>query len=224
MTDRPILFSAPMIRALLDGRKTQTRRILKPQPDMAKIAQPCHPEPRGNGIWVWMARDDRPDYRYATADFRVRFEIGDRLWARETWQHAPQKYCTCPQGSEPAPCDDWSNGIGCRSNRGDVIYRADNEALIRWRSPIHMPRWASRLTLTVTDVRVQRLNEIDEDDAKAEGVEPAVSGHGPDGLIKTYRTGFVGVWNEINGNWLENPWVVALTFAVKRCNIDEVAA
>lgn len=225
MTDRPIIFSAPMVRALLTGTKTQTRRTLKPQPDMAKIGQPCHPEPRGACRWVWMARDDRPDYQYATADFLVRFAVGDRLWVRETWQHAPQKYCTCPQGSEPAPCDDWSNGTGCRSNRGDVVYRADKEALTGWHSAIFMPRWASRLTLTVTDVRVQRLQDITEEDAKAEGVALAIAGQGDDGAIRirTHRTGFVGVWQEINGNWLDNPWVVALTFSAEQRNIDSGA-
>jgi len=173
-----------------------------------------------------MARDDRPDYQYATADFRVPFEIGDRLWVRETWQYAPSQYCHCPQPSEPSPCDDWLEGTGCRSNRGAILYRADAETLTRQRPSIFMPRWASRLTLTVTDVRIQRLQDITEEDAKAEGVALAISGQGDDGTIKirTHRTGFVGIWQEINGNWLDNPWVVALTFTVERRNIDAAIA
>ena len=197
MTDRPILFSAPMIRALLDGRKTQTRRILKPQPDMTKISQPCHPEPRGNGRWVWMARDDFPEYSYATADFKVRFAKGDRLWVRErVW---------LPEGNDP---------------RGHVTYHADHgdDRALKWRPGIHMPRWASRITLTVTDVRAQRLQEISEADAIAEGAPAVISGQGVDGPVKTHRTGFVGIWNKINGNWLDNPWVVAITFVVEQRN------
>ena len=182
MTDRPILFSAPMIRALLDGRKTQTRRILKPQPLMGYT----------------------PD---VTASKGVRFAKGDRLWVRETfsfdhrWTGLPPRDV---QWEEP------------------VWYWADGDPTDGdWTKPkpgIHMPRWASRLTLTVTDVRAQRLQEISEADAIAEGAPAVISGQGVDGPVKTHRTGFVGIWNKINGNWLDNPWVVAITFVVEQRN------
>lgn len=209
MTDRPILFSAPMVRALIEGRKTQTRRVLKPQPDMAKISQPCHPEPRGAGRWVWMARDDSPGYSFATADFVVRFAVGDRLWVRETWRTAPEH-----DGLKPADI----------SVHAPMLFMAGTGVTFpsplwgKARPAIHMPRWASRLTLTVTDVRAQRLQDISEDDARAEGAPRFDSSLG-----RGFRPGFQSVWEQINGagSWDANPWVAALTFSVEQRNIDQ---
>lgn len=222
MTDRPILFSAPMVLALLAGQKSQTRRILKPQPDMAKISQPCHPEPRGDGRWVWMARDDFPEYSFATADFKVRFAKGDQLWTRETWR-----------------ADDYDAAatIYRADMPGDAL--ADTAGIIKWKPGIHMHRGRSRLTLTVTDVRVRRLQEIIEADALAEGVAwsdqaqgfivPGVDHPLPDFPILsrvTAREMYAALWDVINGSgqWIANSWVVALTFTVERKNIDAVRA
>lgn len=196
MTDRPILFSAPMIRALLDGRKTQTRRKLKPQPD--EIIEGQIPG-------------------------QIRVSIGDRLWVRETL----------------ACCIDWGlfydahGGIGpseehfLRDDRAEAIvdrYSRDDQTI--WNIPsIFMPRWASRLTLTVTDVRVQRLQEISETDAKAEGAQPnAVDRNGFIEMSPNYINGYRTIWNDINGPdaWDVNPWVAAYTFTVDKRNIDEV--
>lgn len=179
MTDRPILFSAPMIRALLDGRKTQTRRVINPQPDTTIIGQPCHPEPRGERKWVFIAHDDKPNYKFATADFLVPIAAGDRLWVREN----------CAAIELP----DGTDVIRYPASNTDLVIHNTMEAAERWgvmnhysnrRSAtvpsIHMPRWASRLMLTVTDVRVQRLQEISEADAVAEGViwsEPTAEDH-----------------------------------------------
>ena len=251
MTDRPILFSAPMIQALLDGRKTQTRRILKPQPSpecagfQTVFAQAPYFEAMdaaGRPINAFPAgRDCVSPYP------PVHFTKGDRLWVRETWaQHHPAgvqagRFSMAGRAGIPGP--------PCVTYR--VIYRADGDPLRVWHcndypyrsaagprdeidgrhpdvcsefpgwdSPMCMPRWASRLTLTVTDVRVQRLQEISEADAIAEGAPAVISGQGVDGPVKTHRTGFVGIWNKINGNWLDNPWVVAITFVVEHRNID----
>ncbi|MBU8540237.1 hypothetical protein [Falsiroseomonas tokyonensis] len=185
MTARPIIFSAPMVLALLAGRKTQTRRL-------------------------------------ASSPLR-RVQLGERLWVRENWQFAPQQYCTCPQGAEPSPCDDWQEGTGCASNRDGTIYAADGVKAARWRPSIHMSRWASRLTLTVTDVRVQRLGAMSSADARAEGTpldpyDEAWADEDP----RRWVLAFAALWDRLHGAgaWDANPWVVALTFTVERRNVD----
>lgn len=230
MTDRPLLFSAPMLRALIEGRKTQTRRALKPQP---KLNQ--------EGLWVWP-----PDWskqamrRYGTllqmdagslsealqgdAERCLGYAAGDRIWARETWTDlATQPQC------------DLSGALG-----PGIAYRAtdDDECTIpaRWRPAIHMPRAHSRLTLLVTEVRTERLQDISEADARAEGIEPLKSGRGfYDASVGkgSVRAGiwhhkateaYAALWNHINGPgaWEANPWVVAVSFTVHQCNIDQM--
>lgn len=192
MADRPIIFSGPMVQALLAGRKSQTRRVLKPQPTGPVV----YHQTLTSGMCVGLERE--PPYA-----------PGDRLYVREAIDKA--------------------------SDRDGVFYRADYEAQhgdatgLGWRPSIHMPRWASRLTLTVTEVRVQRLQEISAGDSIAEGVEcetctamgqSACHGRGCFASIDAYRT----LWNSLHGPdaWDANPWVVALTFNVKRGNIDQI--
>ncbi len=224
MSDRPIIFSAPMITALLDGRKTQTRRILKPQPiayENRYCARLTFFDRKGREIG-----DASPDGNCLAADFTP-YAIGDRLWVRETIE--------------------FEDDLDVRRH----WYSADNEPL-RWscreeaawlcryprmKAPsIHMPRWASRLTLAVTEVRVERLQEISEADAIAEGC-PDVgclncgesSSPPPCGCADpspSHRDAFAGLWHQINGpdSWHENPWIAALTFEVHRANIDAMPA
>jgi hypothetical protein len=200
VTDRPILFSAPMIRALLDGRKTQTRRIIKRQPalDACAVFGPAHLLLPGN---VDLAR----------------FAVGDRLWVKETWRSEARfdtvKPVALPRSALVSFDADYRDepNDGCRG---------------RTRVSIHMPRWASRLTLTVTGVRVQRLQEISEADAAAEGAAHAYGQpFHSDGAL-TDRRRFECLWKEINGpdSWAANPWIVALTFTVERRNIDAARA
>lgn len=186
MADRPIIFSAPMVRALLYGRKTQTRRVLKPPYGTLEY--------RRDGTW-------RP--------ICTKFFPGDRLWVREAWTLGKD-----------------AGDIGRWHPDDRVFYRAsdDDETTFppRWRSPIHMPRWASRLTLTATDVRVHRLQEISEEDAQAEGISSEWDNFELYGQSEPYRYGFSALWNSIHGPgaWDANPWVAAITFTVRKGNID----
>jgi hypothetical protein len=190
MTDRGILFSATMVRALLDGRKTQTRRILRPPYGTLEY--------RPDGTW-------RP--------ICTKFFPGDRLYVREAFSYEAMDI----DRNGFMPPWYWADG---NPTSGDFT---------RPKPSIHMPRWASRLTLTVTDVRVQRLKDISETDAEAEGVNPCLCGHQcPDGEhggccamydpVEAYRS----LWNSLHGPdaWDANPWVCAVTFTVRRGNID----
>lgn len=211
--------------------KSQFRRPLKPQP----IGSPwfwevdeVDPEPGWFDGYYGNERDidGAPVYEHAPP-LRLHFAIGDLLWCREAWQHARQQYCSCPQGSEPCPCDDWCNGEGCLSNRGDVIYRADGECIIRWRSSTQMPRWASRLTLEVVGVKIERLQSISEEDARAEGAVEAAAGWfalAPGQASPIAIGAFALYWQSIrgHGSWSENPFVAAVTFRPLLANVDDL--
>lgn len=179
MTDIPIIFSAPMVRALLDGRKTMTRRI-------ARVVRKSPPGQIG-GSDTYISR---------TAWCSV--YPGDRLWVRESFR--------------PVHSGDPSRG---------ATYRADvNLDQTKWKPSIHMPRWASRLTLIVSAAKIERLQAISEADAIAEGVEP-IFDHGT-GNSSTHVIAFEHLWCSLHGSnaWLANPEVVALSFSVIKANID----
>lgn len=207
----PILFSAPMVNALLDGRKTQTRRSVKPQPDFCdgKIAARFTP-------------DDQRLGRLGAIIHCPYGRPGDLLWVRETTtaKHAIETCVSCDHSDLGA----FTNHT-CRS----IAYRADGELpSVFWTPGIHMPRWASRLTLRITEVRVQRLQEISEGDAKAEGCAPSWLDADDNETVHassqpTYQRGFARLWRDINGagSWDTNPWVWALTFEVIKANVDE---
>lgn len=215
MVDRPILFSAPMILALLAGRKTQTRRILKPQPyyngmhfDGREII--CHCDYLPPSTLMREVGGPRHGYTATDAEDGVEalagFHVGERLYVREAVKR------THPD-----------------SNRFSAVYVADGAeyplALHKNSIPgIHMPRNASRLTLTVTDVRVEKLQKITPADAIAEGIAPRANSQTIDCDTPDPRINFKALWNSINGPdaWDANPWVVALTFAVARRNIDQM--
>jgi len=245
MTARAIIIAAPMVRALIDGRKTQTRRLVGGVPDMPPAN--CHPShkakhaapyldayygepktpsnPRGMGRnWHWWQVDDRP----GPTAFRLPYATGDRLYVLEAFQgHSAYE----AHGYKPS---DWGNKPiwYCADGEPDPLYSASS----RKRPSIHMPRWASRLTLTVTEVRVQRLQDISEADAVAEGClmdpEPCDDGSHFPAEIAHERGGDIGwdcardwfadLWNTIYGPeaWDVNPWVVAISFTVAHGNID----
>lgn len=209
--DRPILFSAPMVRALLDGRKTQTRRILKPQPPS------------------WIYPDERPGYscmtpkghiefrgRYVDPDgvdhgpaakfVKLPYAKGDRLWVKETWTHTGTGV--------------WQTGDVHHARDGRVAYRATEDIPgAGWFPSIFMFRKFSRLTLVVTDVRVQRLSDCSEVDAIQEGVTLI------EGSLEDPVDAYAVLWDNINGSgaWKANPWIVAVSFEVHRGNIDQLA-
>ncbi|SKB32854.1 hypothetical protein [Sphingopyxis flava] len=173
MTDRPILFSAPMVRALIEGRKTKTRRIIKPQPPatVTSAGVISRSSEGQTDEWSWLSGDPRDiDTWGFEGDFKTRFVPGDRLWVKETW--------ACHWANDnlkPSEIIDdlWS----VRYFANDYVRPAarDGSAATldqfkKKRVAIFMPRWASRLTLTVTDVRVERLQACSEADALAEGV------------------------------------------------------
>jgi hypothetical protein len=227
MTDRPILFTAPMVRALLAGRKTQTRRVAK-RSNSTVLGVRWGPKAPWGGLLFdhskavarttstlmdvivgkaeapydphinvpWIHPDDAArgfKWEDDQCMYRVRpiWEIGDRLWVREAFTDDLKIYYCA---SEPA-----------------------NDR-INWRSPLHMPRWASRLTLEVTGVKVELVQEISEEDAEAEGCEETCVGQ----IIAPARGNFALLWNSIHGPsaWEENKWVYALTFTVHKGNID----
>lgn len=210
-----------MVRALLDNRKTQTRRIVKPQPTMHEAGD-C--TIGGNrGPIDYLMREIYPQYM-------ARFRKGDRLWVRENlWLYGRWRQEGTTAKGRPSQTLDLIGKVVAFEKPADIAYYG-GKAGFAFRPGIHMPRWASRLTLTVTDVRVQRLQEIDEADAIAEGIEAATAPHEGwqhygerDGLpgiiaVDSYRT----LWDSINGAgaWKANPWVVAVTFTVERRNID----
>jgi hypothetical protein len=219
MADRPIIFSASMVRALLDGRKTQTRRVVKPQP----LYVTGHDNEER---WYLM-----PSGGSSLNCHDLPYAPGDRLWAREALDLGDRAY---PIGHATYAAD--GSDVDLRPE-GAAVWAGDYK---RQSVPsIHMPRWASRLTLHVTNVRVQRLQEISEADAVAEGCDPYMPGHGcateaearalrAEGFpySRDYRSGFQVLWNSLHGPdaWDANPWVCAVSFTVERANIDATGA
>lgn len=226
MKERPILFSAPMVRAILAGTKTQTRRVVKPQPVPVDPRNSRLPGLYRNGDFAW--RDKGAPLGCVTisckpngpdgwaAENSPYGQPGDRLWVRETFRRDLDRL----------------------HSRKLIEYAADDEVRdagpsaafdfpdIGWRPSIHMPRWASRITLEITGVRVEQLHQISEDDAISEGVERTVTGDGwrrycdadmelagvPP--VASARQSYFTLWNQIHGHgtWTENPWVWVVEF------------
>lgn len=201
-----------MVRALIAGTKTQTRRVVKPQPPADKQRSAWY-EP---GVMGW-AQEEVPAQHW----HRVRCpygQPGDRLWCRETWRPDPPcdgtwgytAWAGCREGQIAAVPDAFRNPAFC-------LYRADwkeNDAAdVRWTPAIHMPRWASRNTLDVTSVRVERLQDISEADCAKEGAPFSYSGFAPEDA-PDWRGWYRDLWESINGpgSWDANPWVWVVEF------------
>lgn len=209
MTERPIIFNSEMVRAILEGRKTQTRRPVKPQPidEYGKIrSHELTCESGGHGYFndeqEWMCPHGKP---------------GDRLWVRETHCWCNHEYV---DGYKEHPWE-WPPD---RDN-AEMRYKATEVSpdLYNWRPSIHMPRWASRITLEITDVRVERVQEISEEDARAEGCSddedpgwrPTYNDPDSGGQPSCRRT-FEWLWSSIYNakgfGWDANPWVWVIEF------------
>ncbi len=196
MNEYPILFSTDMVKAILDGRKTMTRRVVK---DLA----PDFPHGVGCDVVVRRVGDYwcLPTSRgYKKSPYGG---IGDLLWVRETWATNPFN-----NHIKPSELSADITSLFYRANQGG------NDSHYSWRPSIYMPRWASRITLEVTGVRVERVRGISEADARAEGVIP--SGVGADLAHLKYRAGFQTLWDTINAkrgySWDSNPWVWVVEF------------
>jgi hypothetical protein len=202
--ERPILFSAPMVRAILEGRKTVTRRVCKPQPS-ANAHTTCA---SGNPMGAWW--ETGKDINRCPHG-----QPGDRLWVRETW------YCDhfeVMRGPYLKPDD---LDIREALEDGTLVYGADGLAPYEqeqptWKPSIHMPRWASRILLEITAVRVERLQDITEAQALAEGIalHPGGGHHVEDGKHHWASPidSFAGLWSSVGGDWDANPWVWVVEF------------
>lgn len=197
MKKRPILFSVPMVRAILEGRKTQTRRVIKPQPDADGLAHPV-------GADFWNDTSER-EYRCLYG------KPGDQLWLRETWQSFEM-----PDGRKIVA---WK--ASCELDELNYVADDGSVSLIKigkWSPSIHMPRWASRITLEITGVRVERLQEISEEDVWAEGVPLQVADAGNSGFCGVPmepRTAFANFWDYLakpGAMWSDDPWVWVIEF------------
>lgn len=209
--ERPILFNGAMVRAILEGRKTQTRRVVKPQPAGKYLKSALDAEwlskPFG-GLVLPMIKDLPIECPYG--------QPGDRLWVRETFAIVPRTAYRCSEGVQQSLSPD--------NDHDAAIYRegwSRSRSGILWRPSIHMPRWASRILLEITAVRVERLQDISEADARAEGIsdggclncgEPEPCGC--EEPAADARDAFCRLWQSINGeqSWHENPWVWVIEF------------
>lgn len=217
MNAKPILFSAPMIRALLEGRKTQTRRIIESQPKVSDEEAKVLP-----AAWDAGFVDVKCPYG----------EPGDLLWVKESWRvpsilddlsgkqiadkavDAGYRLPWCPIKYD---ADGTLNSVKAWSEFGFTL----NSAVPgRYRHARFMPRWASRITLKIKKIRVERLQDIIEQDAQAEGCGAIVDY----AVGRTYRTEFQELWRSIHGpeSWQQNPWLWVIEFEVIKQNIDAV--
>ncbi|MFI4117250.1 hypothetical protein VAJ56_20765 [Klebsiella pneumoniae] len=241
MKERGMIFNGEMVRAILDGRKTQTRRIMKVQPESNQLGLLLITDSTKHndiGKYHWAESNATGNHVRSNLFLCPFGAVGDRIWVRETWAIL---------GNEDGCCIDWEEKL-CKADERSAarIYRAsceqrpgnyglwsipddadwkphtkDYQYEGAWRPSIHMPRWASRILLEITDVRVERLNAISEEDARAEGIidggclncgEPEPCGCAnpePDAT-----DAFAYLWQSIYGqeSWNANPWVWVIEF------------
>ncbi|EPO5624634.1 hypothetical protein ACUB6C_002864 [Klebsiella pneumoniae] len=241
MKERGMIFNSEMVRAILDGRKTQTRRIMKVQPESNQLGLLLITDSTKHsdiGKYHW-AESNATGNHVRSKLFSSPFgAVGERIWVRETW---------ATLGNEDGCYVDWEDNLckgdersaariyraSCEQRPGDYgLWSIPDDAYWKphtkehkfegaWRPLIHMPRWASRILLEITDVRVERLNAISEEDARAEGIidggclncgEPEPCGCAnpePDAT-----DAFAYLWQSIYGqdNWNANPWVWVIEF------------
>ncbi len=193
MKEKPILFNGKMVRAILDGRKTQTRRVIKNTANLAIAFKP-YPADFNSDI------SNHTPFDGAIPRKCPQGKPGDQLWVRETWNTKDQ-----------------FKGLKIPKFKEDVIYRIDGGGWSPWKPSIFMPRWASRISLEIIDVRVEKLQSISNEDSYKEGVtldHPSMAQYPGE-----YKSAFEKLWDSINGkdkdkSWKANPWVWCITFKV----------
>ncbi len=226
MKERPIIFSTEMVKAILDNRKTQTRRVIKPQPDYSILKNGVTLEPHkcpvlgpvhlGHREWGLYGSPYKPTDVSCFAYNCPYGKVGDRLWVRETWANLPE---LSPEKTIVYKATDW---------KGWLEYETET---IKWKPSIHMFRRDSRIDLEITDTRVERVQDISRDDCIAEGVPQTYGefkGLAPEWTSKdkndasyfydnrTSRENFYLLWDSINAKrgygWKTNPYVWCITF------------
>lgn len=206
MKEKPIIFSTEMVKAILQGRKTMTRRIVKPQPTIIIDARKSP-----NVAFALSAEFEINGSRTIICPYG---QIGDRLWVRETFAAVMP-----PMG----PGDDLPDWCNYRYKADPILW--DEPVDWKWKPSIHMPRLASRITLEITDIKVERLQDITEKDAIKEGIKiihmaektvPVYANYLLEGKLGTTNPihSFDTLWRKINGNesWNTNPWVWVVSF------------
>jgi hypothetical protein len=238
MAVKPILFSTPMVQAILAGRKTMTRRLVSPQPEdhspVVQVIKNCTPAYNGDRCDKhWFLKTDyynRPCDGTHVGGYLVKplCEVGDILWVRETWaKHGYGDFCLDGfddlHNDNPQYDDGGIMGLGAYIFKADGVksYEEQGEEPIKWRPSIHMPKEACRLFLRVTDVRAEQLQEITEEDAMQEGFVQKLTGkHG--GTLAAHIQ-FENTWDDLYSKrgygWDANPWVWVYTF--ERCEKPE---
>ncbi len=239
MTERGMIFNAEMVRAILDGRKTQTRRIMKVQPESNQLGLLLITDSTKHsdiGKYHW-AESNATGNHVRSKLFSCPFgAVGDRIWVRETWAILgnedgccidwEEKLCKADERSAAriyrASCEQRPGNYGLWSIPDDADWKPHTKDYLyegAWRPSIHMPRWASRILLEITDVRVERLNAISQEDAQAEGMEltgwrPTYSDPDSGGEVLTPYDNFAQLWASIYGDesWNSNPWVWVIEF------------
>lgn len=231
MKERPILFSAAMVIAILDGSKTQTRRIVKPQPEFAQVydfkGKRLYDGENRRWCWNGHVSDIWTEVTEALAPHCPYGKIGDQLWVRETFMLESSYGCELdykPSSSiHPVQWHSEDDGDGgqvrwfeqphYRATEPDAeLTNPDTDERIKWRPSIFMPRWASRIQLEITDVRVEKLKAISEGDIIAEGCPPQ---------FLLGQNWYRPLWESINGpgSWEANPYIWAIS--IKRIEVSK---
>lgn len=195
-----MIFNTEMVNAILSGRKTQTRRPIKwKQTRFTEIAE------RDDGsLWPWAEDCERGGDIWFACPYG---EIGDRIWVRETFRVHSRATDVATLVYRASVRNSWTE----QTHRVPIAVCDKPATPEKWTPSIHMPRWASRILLEITDVRVERLRDLSEEDAKSEGITPPAGGVLPGW---EYRINFRDLWMDIYGtdSWEANPWVWVIEF------------
>jgi len=247
MSEHPIIFSGPMVRAILAGLMTQTRRVIKPQPPIWKRTWTTW---NTEDVFLWTPRNPLSSLERAHYVKCPYAPPGDTLWVREAWRvgawnedneiavdykadgYARREWLVVEKDSLFERL--WIQSMEDAKSAGfsadeEGNYWEYTESPCRWRPSIHMPRWACRLSLKVENIRAERAQDISEEDAEAEGVDrESLQGYVATGTDQPHRLAFADLWNKINAKrgygWDVNPWVWVIEFSRQAASDTPAAA